>query len=80
MVSHGGMRWLACGQMPALYSTHLEAAHFAMQRMGQRHLTGSKNLISFGTLPYQYQNIMPKPSFKSITVSEHLYNKYHEIQ
>ena len=34
------------------------------------------NLISVNSLPYVYN--MPKPGFKSITVSENVYKKFYE--
>ena len=53
------------------YSWHL--------RSTPHDLRDGKNLIKFCPLTVRVLNKMPKPGFKTITVKEHVFNKYYEL-
>jgi hypothetical protein len=53
------------------FSWHLRSTH--------HDLRDGKNLIKFCPLTVRVLSKMPKPGFKTITVKEHVFNKYYEL-
>ena len=67
------------GNSTVMFLMKVVCSFFWQLRSTSHDLEDSKNLIKFCPLTVPVINNMPKPGFKTITVKEHVFNKYYEL-